>query len=124
MSHERRTPLNSSLGFAQLLQLNAKDPLTHKQGRHVAQIHKSGEHLLSLIDDVLDLSKIEAGSIKLSIESVALRPVMEQVVSTLLPLADEASVTIAPISVEDGLSVRADRTRLFQVLMNLGMNAL
>jgi signal transduction histidine kinase/CheY-like chemotaxis protein len=124
MSHELRTPLNSILGFAQLLEFNVKDPMSAKQTRHVAQIRKSGEHLLSLIDDVLDLSKIEAGSIKLSIENVPLRPVIEEVVTALQPLADEASVTITPIAVESGLSVRADRTRLVQILMNLGVNAL
>ncbi len=124
MSHELRTPMNSILGFAQLLELNAKDPLSSSQASHVAQVKKSGEHLLSLIDDVLDLAKVESGNIKLSIEPVPLGPVLAQIRAALTPLADEASITIAIDLAENIPAVRADRTRLVQVLMNLGSNAL
>jgi signal transduction histidine kinase/ActR/RegA family two-component response regulator len=124
MSHELRTPLNSILGFAQLLEFGSKDPLSARQNRQVMQIRKSGEHLLSLIDDVLDLSKIEAGNIKLSIEPVPLKPLLEEVHDALSPLADKVGVAIALEIAEDAPVARADRTRLLQVLMNLSNNAL
>ncbi len=124
ISHELRTPLNSVLGFAQLLEMNSKEPLTARQGRHVSQIRRSGQHLLSLIDEILDLSKIEAGTIRISIERVALDPVLEQLRATLQPLADSADVTFA-VDLPAGLPmVRADRVRLAQILMNLGTNAI
>ncbi len=124
MSHELRTPLNSILGFAQLLELNAKDPLTSRQAGQVGHIRSSGEHLLSLIDDVLDLSKIEAGNINLTIEPVPLGPVLEQVHAALSPLADKAGIAMTVNVGGESLIARADRTRLLQVLMNLGNNAI
>ena len=124
MSHELRTPLNSILGFAQLLEINAREPLTVKQARQIAQIGRSGKHLLALIEDVLDLSKIETGNIKLSIERVKLPPVFDQLRAALQILADEAGVTLAVNCSENLPAVRADRVRLAQVLMNLGTNAI
>jgi NO-binding membrane sensor protein with MHYT domain/CheY-like chemotaxis protein len=124
MSHELRTPLNSILGFAQLLEFNGKEPLTQRQMRQVGQIHKSGEHLLSLIDDVLDLSKIEAGNVKLSIEAVPVMPVLEEIRAALSPMATEAGVEIEIEMPGEAPIALADRTRLVQVLMNLGANAL
>ncbi len=124
MSHELRTPLNSILGFAQVLEFNTKDPLSAKQARQVAQIRKSGDHLLTLIDDVLDLSKIEAGSVKLSLEPVQIQPVFEQIRTMLSPMASDAGVTISINMPNADLVTKVDRTRLVQVLMNLGGNAL
>ena len=124
MSHELRTPLNSVLGFAQVLEMNAKEPLTPRQARQVGQIRKSGRHLLSLIDEVLDLSRIEAGNITLTIEEVPLAPVLEQVAATLRPLAAETGVGLTVSLVRDDLAVMADRTRLLQILINLGSNAI
>jgi CheY-like chemotaxis protein len=124
MSHEFRTPLNSILGFAQLLEMNAKDPLSAKQGRQVLQIRKSGEHLLSLIDDVLDLARIEAGSVRLSLEPVPLQHLLDQIHAALSPLAEKAGITIEVKNSGEISAVHADRTRLLQVLMNLGNNAL
>jgi CheY-like chemotaxis protein/two-component sensor histidine kinase len=124
MSHELRTPLNAVLGFAQILEFNAKEPLTGRQARYVAQIRKSGRHLLSLIDEVLDLSRIEAGNIKLVIEHTPLAPVLEQVRATLRPLAADAGVSLTVSLAADGdLAVQADRTRLLQILINLVSNA-
>jgi NO-binding membrane sensor protein with MHYT domain/CheY-like chemotaxis protein len=124
MSHELRTPLNSILGFAQLLEFNAKDPLSARQAKQVGQIRKSGDHLLTLIDDVLDLSKIEAGRVKLSVEPVEIKSVFEQIRTTLSPMADAAQVTVKIDQDDTSLMARADRTRLVQVLMNLAGNAL
>jgi len=124
MSHELRTPLNSILGFAQLLEMNQKEALSSKQARQVVQIRKSGEHLLSLIDDVLDLARIEAGSVRLSVEPVQVRSVLDQVHAALSPMAEKGNVHIE-VKVTPGVAtVRADRTRLLQVMMNLGNNAL
>lgn len=125
MSHELRTPLNAILGFAQLLEFNSpREPLTPKQARAVQQIAKSGHHLLRLIDEVLDLARVETGRLTLSIESVDLRPVVEEVMATFQPIAGQAGVTIS-VAGEAALPppVAADRTRLVQVLSNLLSNA-
>jgi CheY-like chemotaxis protein/two-component sensor histidine kinase len=91
--------------------------------RHVAQIRTSGDHLLHLIDEVLDLSKIEVGNIALSLEPVPLEPLLERLHSALSPLAAKADVAIDRTG-DPSLIARADGTRLLQVLMNLGNNAL
>jgi len=124
VSHELRTPLNAVLGFAQLLELNTREPLTAKQARQVAQIRKSGDHLLSLIDEILDLSKIETGTIRVSIERVALGPIFDHVRATLQPLADSAGLDLVFELAPNIPAIRADRVRLMQILMNLGTNAI
>ncbi|HKO93766.1 MAG TPA: ATP-binding protein [Polyangiaceae bacterium] len=124
MSHELRTPLNAVLGFAQLLQRDRKNPLSTRQLERVDHVLRGGEHLLRLIDDVLDLARIESGHILVSSEPVAVAEVLVEVKGTLGPLAARAEVAILidPVP-EDALSVVADRTRLQQVLMNYGSNA-
>src|SRR6185369_14649986 len=82
MSHELRTPLNAILGFAQLLQRDRKTPITERQKGMVDQILKGGEHLLRLIDDVLDLARIETGNVSLSTEPVSVAGVLAEVRTT------------------------------------------
>lgn len=125
MSHELRTPLNAILGFAQLLQRDKKTPLSERQHERVAHVLKAGEHLLRLIDEVLDLARIEAGRLTVSLEPVEIHEVLEEVESTLRPIADRASIalSVAPIAGEVP-KVLADRTRFAQVLMNFGSNAI
>ncbi|MDX2086482.1 MAG: PAS domain S-box protein [Kofleriaceae bacterium] len=125
MSHELRTPLNAILGFAQLLERDRKNPLDTRQLERLRHVLRGGEHLLRLIDDVLDLAKIEAGGITISIEPVELAEVLAQVVTTLEPMATRAQIAIAPLQLATAsLRVRADRTRLAQILMNFGSNAI
>ncbi|MBB6250735.1 hybrid sensor histidine kinase/response regulator [Nitrospirillum iridis] len=124
MSHELRTPLNAVLGFAQLMDYNkAREPLTPKQERGIQQIVKNGNHLLHLIDEVLDLARIEAGQLPLSLEPVDPRLVVEDALTSLQPVAERARVTVATILPEVTPSVLADRTRLIQVVTNLLSNA-
>jgi len=125
MSHELRTPLNAILGFAQLLERDRKNPLDTRQLDRLKHVLRGGEHLLRLIDDVLDLSKIEAGGIAISVEPVGLETVLAEVVSTLEPMATRAQIRIAPAELADDTPrVLADRTRLSQILMNFGSNAI
>jgi PAS domain S-box-containing protein len=125
MSHELRTPLNAILGFAQLLERDRKNPLDTRQLERLGHVLRGGEHLLRLIDDVLDLAKIEAGGITISIEPVELAEVLAQVVTTLEPMATRAQIAIAPLQLSSAPPrVRADRTRLAQILMNFGSNAI
>ncbi len=125
MSHELRTPLNAILGFAQLLERDRKNPLSDRQLERLQHVLRGGEHLLRLIDDVLDLSRIEAGRISISPEPVAVGEVLREVVHTLEPMATRAQIHIEePIIPEDAPIVVADRTRLAQILMNLGSNAI
>lgn len=125
MSHELRTPLNSIMGFAQLLLYNrAKEPLTAKQERAATQIEKAGTHLLHLIDEVLDLAKVEAGRLSLSLESVDAAMVARDVASHMQPVADGANVILALDVSAEGTGIVADRTRLVQVLSNLVSNAI
>jgi PAS domain S-box-containing protein len=125
MSHELRTPLNAILGFAQLLWRDKKTPPTERQKDRLEHILKAGEHLLRLIDDVLDLSRIEAGHLSISLEAVSVGDVLAEVQRTLEPMATRANVRLEVGSVpEDARRVRADRTRFAQVLINFGSNAI
>ena len=118
MSHELRTPLNAVLGFSALLAEERYGPLNDRQRRYVSHIHTGGQHLLTLINDILDLSRIEAGRMELAIENVSVETVFGEVLSVMRPLADNKSQTLSQHA-EPGLSVRADLTRFKQVLMNL-----
>jgi len=125
MSHELRTPMNAVLGFAQLLQRDKKEPLSARQLERLEHVLRGGEHLLRLIDDVLDLSKIEAGGVTISPEPVTLPSVLAEVHTTLEPMASRAGVELAsPMVASDLPAVVADRTRLAQILMNFGSNAI
>jgi PAS domain S-box-containing protein len=123
MSHELRTPLNAMLGFAQLLSNDPRDPLSARQQRHLALTREAGWHLLALIDDVLDVSRIEAGELEMLIQPVALQPLIESALSVSTALADRHQVRLAPAPVlPPGLAVLADATRLRQVVLNLLSN--
>ncbi|MFO7180757.1 MAG: PAS domain S-box protein [Pseudomonadota bacterium] len=125
MSHELRTPLNSILGFAQLLQRDKKSPLTERQLERLEHVLKGGEHLLRLIDDILDLSRIEAGRVTTSIERVRVAEVLAEVKTTLAPMASRAGITLVVAAVpEQASEVMADRTRFAQILINYGSNAI
>jgi PAS domain S-box-containing protein len=121
MSHELRTPLNAVIGFGQLLELDDMDP---HQSESVEQILKAGRHLLELINEVLDISRIESGTMRLSLEPVHLASVLAEALSLIRPLADTAQVRlIVHPSDSPDLHVRADQQRLKQVLINLLSNA-
>jgi PAS domain S-box-containing protein len=125
MSHELRTPLNAVLGFAQLLHRDKKDPLTLRQRERLEHVRKGGEHLLRLIDDVLDLSRVEAGRVTISLEPVAVLEVFAELANTLAPMAQRAGIEIEVLPPAPGAEVvHADRTRFSQVLMNFGSNAI
>jgi PAS domain S-box-containing protein len=124
MSHELRTPLNAVLGFAQLLQRDRREPLSPRHKARVEQILRGGEHLLRLIDDILDLARIEAGRVSISTEPVGVAEVLSEVRNTLEPLAarQEVHVVVAVPSARLPM-VAVDRTRFVQILMNFGTNA-
>jgi PAS domain S-box-containing protein len=124
MSHELRTPLNSILGFAQLLQRDKKVPLTERQQDKLGHVLRGGEHLLRLIDDILDLSGIEAGRIAVSLEPVDINGVLTEVKATLDPMAVRAGIELQlSLAAPQVPKVVADRTRFAQVLINYGSNA-
>jgi PAS domain S-box-containing protein len=123
MSHELRTPLNAVLGFSDLLADERYGPLNDKQRRYIEHIHTGGKHLLTLISDILDLSKIEAGRMELAIENLSVQGAFNEVLSVMQPLADKKSHVLSA-KADPGLVVRADATRFKQVLMNLIGNAI
>ncbi|MFT3698677.1 MAG: PAS domain S-box protein [Kofleriaceae bacterium] len=125
MSHELRTPMNAILGFAQLLDRDRKDPLTPRHRERVSQILRGGQHLLNLINEILDLSRIEAGGTSVSLEPVGVPDVLSEARRTLEPLAMRMGVVLTVADVDANLPlVIADRTRFAQILMNLGSNAI
>ncbi len=125
MSHELRTPLNAILGFAQLLVRDQREPLSARHKLRAEHILKGGEHLLRLINDILDLSRIEAGGVTISTEPVSVGDVLGEVERTLQPLAVRQNVRLEMKPLPDGLPmVSADRTRFIQIVMNLGSNAI
>ncbi len=125
MSHELRTPLNAILGFTQLLRRDKKQPLVERQRTMLEHVIKGGEHLLRLIDDVLDLSRIEAGGVTISTEPVRVPEVLKEVRDALEPLAARAGIELVVADTPaDALEISADRTRFTQILVNYGSNAI
>ncbi|MFN3594310.1 MAG: PAS domain-containing protein [Thiobacillaceae bacterium] len=119
MSHELRTPMNAILGFAQVLQLQ---PMSGEQQEFVREILQAGEHLLELINELLDLSRIEAGKLAVAIETVELKPILDQAFKLVEPQIVDMALTYT-CTVKQGCWVLADATRLRQVLVNLLSNA-
>ncbi len=125
MSHELRTPMNAILGFAQLLATDARQPLADAHRGHLRHILQAGTHLLALIDDVLDLARVEAGKQPIQLEPVALGPLLRECLDLVHPLAEQRQVRLDGGDAVDGAGcVTADRTRLKQVLLNLLSNAI
>ncbi|MDH5750437.1 MAG: ATP-binding protein, partial [Rhodospirillales bacterium] len=125
MSHELRTPLNAILGFGQMLEFNPKEPLTTSQQESVDHILKGGQHLLELINDILDLSKIEAGKVTLSIEDISLGAVVKECIDLVRTMAGKRGITLIAKGFDgDTPFVRADYTRVKQIFLNLFSNAI
>ena len=123
MSHELRTPLNSIIGFSRVMLKGIDGPLTELQSTDLQSIHNSGQHLLSLINSILDMSKIEAGKMELAMEELALPAVLDAVLDTTKALIKDRSVGLRAILPDDLPTVRADAQRVRQVLLNLMSNA-
>ncbi|MDO9182925.1 MAG: response regulator, partial [Bacteriovorax sp.] len=125
MSHELRTPLNSTLILAKLLTDNAQGNLTDEQVQFASSIYSSGNDLLNLINDILDLSKVEAGKLDIRIENVFIPKVLESIKQTFQSLAHEKKIKFE-VTMEENLpqTLNTDRQRLEQILKNLVSNAL
>jgi signal transduction histidine kinase len=122
ISHELRTPLHTIIGFAELMAEELEGPLNEKQKRFIDYIHKDGLHLLELINDVLDLSRIEAGRLDLRLETFDLMTAIDEALATIRPQAIAKSIQMGA-SVPPSVSVHADRLRFKQILYNLLSNA-
>ncbi len=123
MSHELRTPLNSIIGFSQLLQEQTFGPLNEKQARYVDHILTSGQHLLALINDLLDLSKVEAGRLELRPSPFDLQEALAAVLGEIRPQAEKKGLTLELLVAEAPSTVTADPVRFKQILLNLLSNA-
>ena len=122
ISHELRTPLNSILGFSELLLEEASGPLTERQKRHIANIYTSGTHLLELINNVLDIAKIESGKLELHYESFLVSHIFTEVEAVIRSLTNKKRQTLA-IRTVDAPFIVADRVKFKQILYNLLSNA-
>jgi PAS domain S-box-containing protein len=122
MSHELRTPLHTIIGFAELLSEGLEGPLSEKQSRFVNHILTDGRHLLELINDILDLSKIESGRLELKLEDFDWTQALGEVLATVQPQAGARGITIGAVDVAPQL-LHADRVRFKEILYNLLSNA-
>ena len=124
MSHELRTPLNAIIGFTGTLLMKLPGPLTPDQEKQLGTIHASGKHLLSLINDLLDLAKIESGKVELKLERTSCRDVINEVALALAPLAETKGVRFDVQLPREEIAVRTDRRALHQIVINLANNAI
>ncbi len=123
MSHELRTPLNAIIGFADLLQDGTSGAINEKQSKFVKHVQQAGRHLLDLINDILDLSKIEAGQLTLQPENFSPEGALPEVLSVIKPLAMKKHIEVRT-ALESGLTLYADRVRFKQIIYNLLSNAI
>ena len=124
MSHELRTPLSAVIGFAEVLKLDRDAPLSPAQASHVEHILNAGDHLLGLVNQVIEMSRIEGGDVELQIESVRVTEVIASALAMVeLPASKRGIAIDSQLRDGAGLLVRADATRLKQVLLNLLSNA-
>jgi len=125
MNHELRTPMNAVLGFAQMLEINTQEPLTDKQKSAVEHILRNGNHLLELIDQMLELNKIEAGTLPLNMEDIPARDVFDESIYLIRARANNEEIRIIDETVDQEMPLLwTDSTRLIQVLLNLMTNAI
>jgi PAS domain S-box-containing protein len=124
MSHELRTPINAVLGYSTLLLENIYGPLNEKQAEGITRTHKAAKHLLELVNDVLDLSKIEAGKIDLRLQPVYFPALIEDLFVTVRPLADQYGSELTLDHEGEPVKVISDPRRLRQILLNLLSNAI
>jgi signal transduction histidine kinase/CheY-like chemotaxis protein len=123
MSHELRTPLNAIIGYSELLQEELKEAGQARFTTDLRKIEQSGRHLLGLINDILDLSKIEAGRMDLFLEDVDIAPLLQEVRAIITPLAEKNGNVLEVQMAENLSSMRTDRTKLKQSLLNVLSNA-
>jgi PAS domain S-box-containing protein len=124
MSHELRTPINAVLGYSTLLLENIYGPLNEKQREGIERTHKAAKHLLELVNDVLDLSKIEAGKIDLRLQPVSFPSLIEDLFVTVRPLADQYGSSLKIEHTGDSIRIVSDPRRVRQILLNLLSNAI
>ncbi len=125
MSHEFRTPMNSILGFAQLLDIDSENNLTKSQKENIERILTAGDHLMELINEILDLSKIESGKVSLVQECVDIHLMINKVIPLVQPLAKEKSINIVSQMLDlKELHIVVDHTAMVQVFLNLLSNAI
>jgi protein-histidine pros-kinase len=124
MSHELRTPLNAIIGFTGTLLMKLPGPLTADQDKQLRIVQNSGRHLLALINDLLDLAKIEAGKVELHLEPLQVRSILEEVVATLTPQAQEKGLELQATLPPPELSMPLDARVLRQIVINLVNNAI
>ena len=124
MSHELRTPINAIIGYSELLELGVTGPVTDAQKAQLERIRISSRHLLGLIDDILDFSKLEAGRVRVEKERVPVRTPVEAALALILPQATEKNLTVVDaIGDRGGQEFIGDRDRVTQILVNLLSNA-
>jgi len=124
MSHELRTPLNAIIGFTGTLLMKLPGPLTVDQDKQLKTVQGSGRHLLSLINDLLDLAKIESGKVTLSPAPISCRHLFEEVAAALRPAAEAKGLSFHLVLPPPELQVLTDRRALSQILINLTNNAI
>ena len=123
MSHELRTPLNSIIGFTGILLQKISGPLTREQEKQLNLVQHSSRHLLALINDILDISKIEAGELRISFDPVNLHQVVEAAVRVVQPLASQKGLSIRTDLATGPVIISGDQRRIEQIVMNLLSNA-
>jgi len=124
VSHELRTPLNAIIGFSDMMRSRLFGPLPSKYAEYADLIHDSGQHMLDLIGDVLDLSKIDAGKYQLTYDEFDLSDVIRSSIKMTRPMADAGAIRLdAEIAIDDDLILQADRRAIRQILLNLISNA-
>jgi PAS domain S-box-containing protein len=124
MSHELRTPLNAIIGFTGTLLMRLPGPLTPDQEKQLRTVQNSARHLLSLINDLLDLAKIESGKVELHLERVVCQEVVQEVSTALRPLAESKGLTLEVAVPPEEVVIQTGRRPLHQILLNLANNAI